>query len=135
MTVKTTKVANYTDAQAAKMVEDYMAGVSVETIAASVSRSVKSVIAKLAREKVYVAKVRTAKTSEGATTKEDLAASIGDALGMTADEVASIAKANKAALVKVWNALQMAAHVTDGTVTEDDLAAADSVDAETFATE
>ena len=52
----TTKTVNYTPEQTAQMVADYQAGTSVEMIAETFGKTVRSVVAKLSREKVYVAK-------------------------------------------------------------------------------
>ena len=51
-----TKTVNYTPEQTTKMVADYVAGVTVETIATELGKSARSIIAKLSREKVYKAK-------------------------------------------------------------------------------
>ena len=50
------KIVNYTPEQTLAMVADYQAGVSVETIAQNMGKTVRSVVAKLSREKVYIAK-------------------------------------------------------------------------------
>jgi hypothetical protein len=54
---KTSKTVNYTPEQTTKMVQDYQAGVSVETIAAELSKSVRSIAAKLRGEGVYKIKL------------------------------------------------------------------------------
>ena len=46
----TAKTLNYTPEQTLKMVEDYKSGVSVETIAQELNKTVRSVVAKLSRE-------------------------------------------------------------------------------------
>ena len=135
MTTATKKAVNYTDAQTAKMVADYVSGATVEVIAAELGKTVRSVVAKLSREKVYVAKVRTTKTGDVVVKKDATADAIAALLGLTEAEAESLTKANKTALLKVLNALQMAVHAVDGMVTETDLDAADAVDAETFAAE
>ena len=96
MTAKT--VVNYTPEMTAKVVADYVAGVSVETIAANVGKSIRSVVAKLSREKVYVAKERTTKTGEAIVKKDATADAIGKALNLSEADVTSLAKANKTAL-------------------------------------
>lgn len=66
-TAKTVKAVNYTTEQAAEMVSEYLANpsqVTVEKIAAAMGKTVRSVVAKLSREKVYVAKVYATKTGE-----------------------------------------------------------------------
>jgi hypothetical protein len=88
-------VSNYTAEQTANAVIDYLAGTSVELIAERLGKSARSVIAKLSREKVYVAKVRT---SAGRVTKADLVAQIAAKAGVSVDVVASLEKATHEAL-------------------------------------
>ena len=65
------KIANYTPEMTAQIVEQYQAGVSVEDLAASIEKSVRSVRSKLVREGVYVAKPKaTARKSDEPTKKE-----------------------------------------------------------------
>ena len=99
MTAKT--VVNYTPEMTAKVVADYVAGVSVETIAANVGKSIRSVVAKLSREKVYVAKERTTKSGDPITKKDVTADQIGMLLGLTEADITSLAKANKTALLAI----------------------------------
>ena len=68
----TEKRVNYTEAQTKALVEDYLAGKSVEEIADATGRAVRSVRSKLVREGVYVAaeKPVKAKREEGPTKKE-----------------------------------------------------------------
>ena len=106
MTASTTvKAVNYTPEQAAKMVSDYSAGVTVEAIAMELGKTVRSVVAKLSREKVYVAKTYTTKAGEKAVKKDETADAIGAVLFMTEAEIESLTKANKTALVKIFTAL------------------------------
>lgn len=67
-----TAKANYTEEQTAQMIADYQAGASVETIAESMGKAVRSVRSKLVREGVYVAaeKPKGAKREEGPTKKQ-----------------------------------------------------------------
>ena len=76
-------------------VENYTAE-AVETLAAKVGKSVRSVVAKLAREGVYVAKSRTDVTK--VVTKASLVAKIADKVGTTHEKLASLEKATKEAL-------------------------------------
>lgn len=98
MTAKTAKVENYTADQTTKMVADYLAGVTTEAIAKELGKTVRSVIAKLSREKVYKAKTYKTKTGEDVVKKDDFATTIGEALGMNANDTDSLTKANKTAL-------------------------------------
>ena len=107
-TTKTPKVENYTAEQTAKMVAEYVAQPTKETVemlAIGMGKTVRSVIAKLSREKVYVAKVYKTKTGETVQKKDETADAIGAVLKMTEPEIESLTKANKTALAKIWKAL------------------------------
>lgn len=97
----TAKTANYTPEQTLKMVEDYKAGVTTEAIAQALGKSVRSVVAKLSREKVYVAKTYVTKTGEAVVRKDAQADYIAQALGMSEADADSLTKANKTALAKI----------------------------------
>ena len=101
----TTKTVNYTPEQTVSMVSEYLAGVAVEAIALSMGKSVRSVVAKLSREKVYVAKTYTTKTGETVAKKDAVADAIGAVLKLTEAETESLTKANKTALAKIFAAL------------------------------
>lgn len=105
MTDKVAKPVNYTAEQTTAMVADYVAGVTVETIAQNLGKSVRSVVAKLSREKVYVAKTYVSKTGEKPVRKDAHADAIGAVLRLTEAETESLTKANKTALVKIFDAL------------------------------
>ena len=97
----TAKAVNYTPEQTVKMVADYSAGVTVEAIAQELGKTVRSVVAKLSREKVYKAKEYKTKTGEAVVKKDAWADYIGQALGMTEADTESLTKANKTALAKI----------------------------------
>ena len=97
----TTKTPNYTPEQTAYMVEAYTGGSTVATIAEKLGKSVRSVVAKLSREKVYVAKTYVSKTGEAVVKKDDLADKVGAMFGMTEPEIESLTKVNKTALKKI----------------------------------
>lgn len=99
------KSVNYTAEQTAMLREEYLAGVSVETLAAAVGKTVRSVVAKLSREGVYVAKTYTSKTGEKPVKKDTVADAIGAVLQLSEAETESLTKANKAALSKIFAAL------------------------------
>jgi hypothetical protein len=94
----TTKAVNYTPEQTAKMVSDYAAGVTVEAIATELGKSVRSIVAKLSREKVYKAKTYVSKTGEAVIKKDEVADYIAQALGLNEADTESLTKANKNAL-------------------------------------
>ena len=65
------KAQNYTPELTAQIVEQYQAGTSVEDLATSIEKSVRSVRSKLVREGVYIAKPKaTARKSDEPTKKE-----------------------------------------------------------------
>lgn len=100
----TVKNVNYTPEMTAAMVEDYKAGVSVETIAERVGKTVRSVVAKLSREGVYEAKAKAAK--KDGVTKADLIARIAALTGADEDVICSLEKATGVALKVVVKALE-----------------------------
>lgn len=105
MTAKTAKTVNYTAEQTAAVVTGYLAGSSVETLAAEVGKSVRSIVAKLSKEGVYVAKKAAAKV-DGRVTKADLVAEMAQIMGVEAEVLASLEKASTEALTLVTNALR-----------------------------
>lgn len=94
----TEKTVNYTPEQTAKMIADYSAGVTVETLANELGKSVRSIVAKLSREGQYKKKTYTTKTGEAVVKKDAHADYIGQALGLTEADTESLTKANKIAL-------------------------------------
>jgi hypothetical protein len=99
------KTLNYTPEQTTKMVLDYQSGVSVETIAENLGKTVRSVVAKLSREKVYKAKEYISKTGEKPVKKDIHADAIGAILRMPENDIESLTKANKNALKMIFDAL------------------------------
>jgi hypothetical protein len=95
------KTVNYTPEQTARMVADYQAGTSVEMLAETFGKTVRSVVAKLSREKVYVAKEYKTKSGETPIKKDVHADFIGEMLGLTEADTESLTKANKVALAKI----------------------------------
>lgn len=102
----TAKTVNYSPEMTAKMTADYAAGITVEAIALELGKTVRSVTAKLSREKVYVAKAYVSKTGEAVVKKDTVADAIGAKLGFTEAETDSLTKANKTALQKIFAAMQ-----------------------------
>ena len=97
----TAKTVNYTPEQTTKMVADYQEGVSVDALAQEMGKTVRSIVAKLSREKVYKAKTYVSKTGETPIKKDVHADYIGMALGLTEADTESLTKANKTALAKI----------------------------------
>lgn len=104
-TTKTVAVANYPAEVTAKMIADYQSGVTVESLAESLGKTVRSVVAKLSREKVYVKKEYKTKTGEPVVSKDAAADAIGMMLNLPENDVESLTKANKSALKAIVNAL------------------------------
>jgi len=102
----TAKTLNYSVEQTATMIADYQAGVTTEAIALALGKSLRSVVAKLSREKVYIAKTYTTKTGEKVAKKDSLSDEIGALLGATEAEMESLTKCNKTILVKMLAALK-----------------------------
>ena len=101
----TAKAVNYTPEQTQKMINDYQAGVSVETIADNLGKTVRSIVAKLSREKVYIKKEYKSKTGETPIKKDIHADAIGAILRLPENDIESLTKANKNALRVIFEAL------------------------------
>ena len=101
----TANTVNYTPEQTTKMVADYQSGVTVEMIAENMGKTVRSVVAKLSREKVYKAKEYKTKTGESVVKKDAHADAIGAILKMPENDIESLTKANKNALRAIFEAL------------------------------
>nr|NDG08408.1 hypothetical protein [Oxalobacteraceae bacterium] len=99
------KAVNYTPEQTAKIIADYQAGVAVEQIAQAMGKTVRSIVAKLSREKVYVAKTYVSKTGEKPVKKDVTADAIGAILRLSENDIDSLTKANKSALKAIFDAL------------------------------
>lgn len=99
-----TKTVNYTPEQTAAMLAAYVAHPSADVVAqlaAEMGKTVRSVVAKLSREGVYVAKTYTTKSGETPVKKDELADRMAEAFGLTESEADSLTKANKTALMKI----------------------------------
>ena len=90
------KMVNYTPEQTLEMVEQYKAGVPVEQIATALNKTTRSIVAKLSREGVYVAKSKT----KGITRvkKAELVEQLANACGVPVELFDSLEKANHEAL-------------------------------------
>ena len=99
------KAVNYTAEQTAKIIADYQAGVAVESLAQAMGKTVRSIVAKLSREKVYVAKTYVSKTGEKPVKKDVTADAIGAILRLSENDIESLTKANKSALKAIFDAL------------------------------
>ena len=100
-----TAVVNYTPEQTVQVVALYQSGIAVEQIALDMGKSVRSIVAKLSREKVYVAKVATSKNGEPVVKKDMVADAIASMVNLSESEAESLTKANKTALQKIFECL------------------------------
>lgn len=99
------KAKNYTEDMVANMRELYTATPTretVETLAETFGKSVRSVIAKLSREGIYVSQPRVTKSGEPVVRKSELVAQIEDHFGI---EVPTLVKASKTDLQELINHL------------------------------
>ena len=102
---KTMATANYTEAMTEKMVAQYTANPSrdtVDAIAKELGKNARSVIAKLSREGVYKAQPRVTKSGEPIVRKAEILADIQTTLGK---EFPSLVKASKADLQRLLDTI------------------------------
>ena len=100
----TMKPKNYTDEMVAEMHEQqnaYPTRETVDNLAEQFGKSVRSIIAKLSREGIYVTQERTTKTGEPVVRKAELVAQLEDKFGI---ELPTLVKASKADLQELLNA-------------------------------
>lgn len=83
---------NYTPEQTQQLVAGYQAGETVEVLATQLGKTVRSVVAKLSREGVYVAKTR--QTGVARVKKADLVDQLAHACGVAPEVFESLEKAN-----------------------------------------
>ena len=95
---ETIRPKNYTDEMVAEMHELYTANPTRETVdnlAEQFGKSVRSIIAKLSREGIYVTQERTTKTGEPVVRKAELVAQVEEHFGI---QLPTLVKASKADL-------------------------------------
>ena len=93
---------NYTEEQTKLILEKYAANPepqTVEELAATLSKSKKSIIGKLSREGVYRRSVYKTKAGLTPVTKAEIVAEIALALNTTEDELTELEKAPKQVLI------------------------------------
>lgn len=101
------KTINYTPEMTAEIISAYVAGETVENIAARIGKTTRSIVAKLSREGVYKAKAYTRKDGSAVAKKDTVADAIGEALSMTEADITSLSKANRSALLKLCEGLRI----------------------------
>ena len=95
---------NYTPEMTMEVVNSYKTGDTVEMIAERTGKSVRSVVAKLSREGVYVAKSKA--KGVAAPRKAELIAEIATAIGTSEELIESLEKATREALELIAKAVK-----------------------------
>jgi hypothetical protein len=90
---------NYTPEQTVELVAGYQSGKTVEQLAETLGKTVRSVVAKLSREGVYVAKTRA--TGQARVKKADLVDKLATACGVAPEVFESLEKANHEVLERL----------------------------------
>ena len=96
------KQQNYTPEQTQLIVEQYKQGTPVEQIAQALGKTTRSVVAKLSREGVYVAKTKQAQPR---VKKSELVERIAASVGVPSELFESLEKANHEVLEVLANKL------------------------------
>lgn len=96
----TEKIVSYTPEQTEHIVAEYLAGVEVEAIALAQGKSPRSVIAKLSREGVYVAKSKA--NTVARVTKSVMVAAIAAHYNTDMEIMGSLEKASHEALAVLF---------------------------------
>lgn len=108
------KTVNYTPEMTTKLVEAYTANptkATVEAMAAEFGKNVKSIVAKLSREGVYVKPTEVGK--KGGIKKADLVTDIAEMVPMADNDADSLTKATMGALKAIKAALASEAEEPD----------------------
>ena len=99
------KIATYTPELTQAIVDEYTAGQTIEQIAATHGRSTRSIIAKLAQLHVYKSPAKDKAPAERVT-KAGLVGELAHLLGLDAERIESLEKADKTALTEVVQAVR-----------------------------
>lgn len=91
---------NYTETQTAELVNRYQAGEPIEQLALQFGKTTRSVVAKLVHEGVYK---RPQPMQPKRTTKLEMIAQLEQRLQLEPGELASLAKADRQAIVILYN--------------------------------
>jgi hypothetical protein len=97
------KAQNYTPEQVKMIVEQYKSGTPVEQIATMIGKSTRSIVAKLSREGVYVAKNKASVAPR--VRKADLVERIAQVVGVPSELFESLEKANHEVLEQLADKL------------------------------
>ena len=102
---KTMATTNYTEAMTEKMIAQYNANPTRDTVdmlAEELGKNARSIIAKLSREGVYVAQPKVTKSGEPVVRKQELVLEVANHFGI---ELPTLVKASKADLQRLVDAL------------------------------
>lgn len=103
----TEKTVNYTEAQTVELVQAYVATPTDETVksfAEKFGKTTRSIVAKLAKEKVYVSKTKEAGKRD--MLKSEMITKIATLVGKSEEQLESLEKATGVALKAVIEALE-----------------------------
>ena len=103
----TEKTVNYTEAQTTELVQAYVATPTDETVksfAEKFGKTTRSIVAKLAKEKVYVSKAKEAGKRD--MLKSEMITKIATLVGKSEEQLESLEKATGVALRAVIEALE-----------------------------
>ena len=106
MATNTTK--NYSDEMVKQIIADYTANPTMTTVndlAETTGKTVRSLIAKLSREGVYQKKERTTKSGAIVQTKADIVKLISEKTDIDEASISSLTKASKIALQRLLTAI------------------------------
>ena len=104
---------NYTEEQVELMIEAYKDNPTretVENLAGSLNKSIKSIIGKLSREGVYKKTVYKTKTGETPITKKELVQELSDYLDISYNSIAGLEKSPKADLSYLVSIIKEGVH-------------------------
>ena len=107
----TDKTVNYTEAQTTELVQAYVATPTDETVksfAEKFGKTTRSIVAKLAKEKVYVSKAKEAGKRD--MLKSEMITKIATLVGKSEEQLESLEKATGVALKAVIEALEARDH-------------------------
>ncbi len=107
----TEKTVNYTEAQTTELVQAYVATPTDETVksfAEKFGKTTRSIVAKLAKEKVYVSKAKEAGKRD--MLKSEMITKIATLVGKSEEQLESLEKATGVALRAVIEALEARDH-------------------------
>ena len=99
---------NYTEKQVEHMVEEYTNNPcreTVENLAETLDKSIKSIIGKLSREGVYKKTVYKTKTGEDPETKKEIVQDLAEKLELEYEAIAGLENSPKSALIIVRSAI------------------------------